>query len=247
MARKARLTEADYSTVADGGGAGSLDLHEQGPGINGTLARLALRGSFLSDSRVSKTSIGEDWCQNHLADQRLYQLLEKVDGDLIEEARQRGCVHCQGKLYRSDYERKPRGGPQWEERFSLCCGKEGCRRRNTPPSVRFLGRRVYAGLVVVLVAAMVQGLKPERVRRLREALGIDRRTLERWRQWWLGTFVNSAFWRAARARFMPPLDSDTMPLSLCLSFEAPKRQRLIELLGFLAPITTPRAWDALAM
>lgn len=195
---------------------------------------------------MSKTNIGEDWCQSHLADQRLYQLLEKVDGDLVQEARDQGCRHCQGKLYRSDYARKPRGGPLWEVRFSLCCGREGCRRRNTPPSVRFLGRRVYAGLIVVLVSAMRHGLKPERVRRLRQALGIDRRTLERWRQWWLGRFVESAFWRDARARFLPPLDLPTMPLSLCLSFAVHERPRLVDLLRFLAPITTPTAWSALA-
>ena len=58
-----------------------------------------------------------------------------------------------------------------------------CRRRHTPPSGRFLGRRVYAGVVVVLVSAMIHGLKPQRVCGLREALGIDARTLERWRQW----------------------------------------------------------------
>jgi len=196
---------------------------------------------------VLKASIGENWCQNHLADQRLYQLPEKVDGDLVEEARLEGCRHCEGKLYRSDYERKPRGGPAWDARFSLCCGREGCRRRNTPPSVRFLGRRVYAGLVVVLVSAMTHGLKPERVRQLRDTLGIDRRTLERWRQWWLGLFVESSFWREARARFMPSLDHHSMPLSLCLSFEVEKRQRLMELLRFLAPITTPTAWSALLM
>jgi hypothetical protein len=32
---------------------------------------------------------------------------------------------------------------------------------------------------------------------------IDRRTLERWRQWWLDTFVRCSFWKKARARFMP--------------------------------------------
>ena len=131
--------------------------------------RLAPRGFFLSDFNVFKKEVGESWCQNHLADQEVYQLLEKVDGDLVEEARRHGCIHCRGKLFRSDYERKPRGGPQWDMRFSLCCGREGCRRRNTPPSVRFMGRRVYAGLVVVLVAAMTHGLKPERVQRLRDA------------------------------------------------------------------------------
>ena len=192
-----------------------------------------------------KNRVGESWCQNHLADQHLYQLLEKVDGDLVEEARQQGCIHCGGKLHRGDYDRKPRGGPQWDARFSLCCASEGCRRRNTPPSVRFLGRRVYAGLVVVLVSAMTHGLKPQRVERLREALGIDRRTLARWRQWWLGLFVNSSFWREARARFMPPLCQKTMPLSLCVRWEVERRDRLLDLLQFLAPITTPTAWKAL--
>jgi hypothetical protein len=38
-------------------------------------------------------------------------------------------------------------------------------------------------LVVVLITVMIQGLKPARVRRIREALQIDSRTLKRWRQW----------------------------------------------------------------
>ena len=196
---------------------------------------------------VSKHMVGESWCRNHLADQRLFQLVEKIDIDLTEEARSGGCLLCGGALHRSDYERKPRGGPQWDIRFSLCCAKEGCRRRNTPPSVRFMGRRVYAGLVVVLVSAMTHGLKPERVQRLREVLRIDRRTLERWRQWWLGLFVDSAFWREARARFLPPLCQKTVPLSLCLRFEVQRRSRLVDLLKFLAPITTPTAWKAFVM
>jgi len=189
---------------------------------------------------------GESWCQNHLADQELFQLLEKVDTELTEEARLKGCL-CGGKLHRSDYRRKPRGGPQWDLRFSLCCDREGCRRRQTPPSVRFMGRRVYAGLVVVLVSAMVHGLKPERLCCLREALGIDRRTLERWRQWWLGQFVESAFWREARAWFLPPLCLKTMPLSLCDHFAVERRDRLLGLLKFLAPLTTPTAWKEVVM
>jgi hypothetical protein len=189
----------------------------------------------------------ENLCQCYLADQELFQILEKVDADLTEAARSKGCLLCGGKLHRSDYDRKPRGGPQWELRFSLCCAQEGCRRRHTPPSVRFMGRRVYAGLVVVLVSAMIHGLKPERVKLLRDALGIDRRTLERWRQWWLVTFVESSFWRAARARFMPPLCHKTLPLSLCERFKVERRDRLLDLLRFLAPITTPAAWKELVM
>jgi len=168
-------------------------------------------------------------------------LLEKVDADLAEEARLQGCRHCGGKVHRANYERKPRGGPPWDERWSFCCAREGCRRRLTPVSVRFLGRRVYAGLVVVLVSAMVHGLNEERLRRLRESLGIARRTLARWRQWWLATFVRSGFWKAARARFLPRVCERTLPQSLGLRFEMERRDRFLDLLRFLAPLSCPAA------
>jgi hypothetical protein len=38
-----------------------------------------------------------------------------------------------------------------------------------------------------------------------------------------------------------------MPLSLCLSFAVERRERLLDLLKFLAPITTPTAWKAFVM
>jgi hypothetical protein len=113
--------------------------------------------------------------------------------------------------------------------------------------VRFLGRRVYAGLVVVLITTVIHGLKPGRVRRIRQALQIDSRTLKRWRQWWLDSFVRSSFWKAARARFMPPLSERTLPLSLWLRFKLEGRDRLLAVLQFLRPITTPTAWKELAM
>lgn len=188
-----------------------------------------------------KTPKKESSCQCYLADQHLHQLFEKVDSDIAEKVRQRGCLHCPGKLHRADYERKPRGGPESTDeiyRDSFCCGKEGCRKRHTPPSVRFLGRKVYWGIAVVLVSAMQQGLKPERVGILRAHLGVDRRTLERWRQWWLKTFVQSPFWRAARARFMPLICELTLPASLCETFGVERRDRLLDLLKFLSPLTT---------
>jgi hypothetical protein len=97
-----------------------------------------------------KTINGETWCQSYLADQELHQLPEKVDADLADDARLKGCLFCHVKLHRADFDRKPRGGPQWDQRYSFCCAEEDCQRRRTPESVRFLGRRVYAALVVVL-------------------------------------------------------------------------------------------------
>ena len=105
--------------------------------------------------------MGETWFRNFLFDPQLHQLLEKVDADLAEEARRVGC-DCGGKLHRADYERKARGVPQWNKRYSFC-DREDCRRRRTPVGA-LPGRKVYAGLIVVLISAMLHGLKPERVR-----------------------------------------------------------------------------------
>ena len=45
-----------------------------------------------------------------------------------------------------------------------------------PETLRFLGRRIYASLVVVLITTMIHGLKQGRGRRIREASQIDSRT-----------------------------------------------------------------------
>jgi len=206
---------------------------------------LATRGLFSLALGV-KRKTRENWHQCYLAKNSVYELLEECDDDLAQECQAGGCLECGvGKLHRSDYRRKPRGGPEEAQdveiwRDSFCCDREGCRKRHTPPSVRFLGRKVYWGVVVVLMAAMQHGLRPARVEILREKLGIDRRTLERWRTWWLVTFTESGFWKEARARFMPVCCQKTLPWSLCEAFQLTRLDRLLDLLRFLRPLTT--AW-----
>jgi hypothetical protein len=84
-----------------------------------------------------------------------FEGLVAMDVAIVERATARSCRYCGGRLHRGDYPRKPRGGligragESFRRRFSLCCGREGCRRRSTPPSVRLLGRRVYLGAVVM--------------------------------------------------------------------------------------------------
>ena len=183
-----------------------------------------------------------------LKDGRLFKLLEKADADLAEAAEAEGCAHCgEEKLHHGDYPRKPRGGGEWDRRRSFCCARKDCRKRKTPPSVRFLGRKVYVGVVVVLVSAMMHGLKRKRVERLRDELGISERTLERWRAWWLEDFADSRFWKGARAFFMPRLEEAVLPLSLVDAFAANTREGMVRLLEFIAPITVPARKGAAAM
>ena len=182
-------------------------------------------------------------CLTLLQESRLYEFLFTIDQESAEKARAGGC-HCSGPVHRADYERKPRGGPsglgpEYDKRFSFCCAVEGCRSRKTPPSVRFLGRRVYLGTVVLLVSAMQGGVTDRRAADLQQRLGVSRRTLWRWRSWWRESFPESSFWKRARSRFMPPLDDSILPASLLERFDGEDdRSRLIQALSFLAPLTT---------
>lgn len=189
-------------------------------------------------------------CHGILSDARLYALLLKYDEDLAAEARAAGC-ECGGALHVSDFPRKPRGGPPdlgagYDRRLSFCCDRDGCRGRVTPRSVRFLGRRVYVGAVVVLVSAMRSGPTPERVAKLVMLIGASRRTLQRWRAWWRTAFAESAFWKAAGGRFARPVARRFLPQSLVERFSGDEQERLIAALRFLSPITSRSARSAMA-
>lgn len=178
-----------------------------------------------------------------LSDLRIYSLLEHADRDLAARARAKRCALCGGRLDGASYRRKPRAPlpgwdrAGWDRRASFCCAH--CRKRTTPPSVRFLGRRVYAGAVVVLASAMRHGLTRARVRELRRVVDVPARTLERWRCWWLDTFVRSRFWRATRGLFAPPADESVLPLSILERMDgADQTARLVQTLLLLSPITT---------
>ena len=187
---------------------------------------------------MNKTT-GENLLTDECSLAALWLVLTKIDADLAMQACAEGC-RCGGALHRADYPRKVRGveAETKLKRHSFCCAEEGCRRRVTPGSVRFLGRRVYAGFVVVLLAALRHGLSADRVQVLREQLGVERRTLERWREWWLEQFASGRPWRLARARFMPLLDEATLPWSLWTRFCEHGSTPLLELLRFLTPWST---------
>jgi len=172
-----------------------------------------------------------------LSDARLPVILRAFDVDLAESARAQPCS-CGGAWHAAHFRRKPRGlldmPLAFLLRFSFCCSR--CRKRHTPPSVRFLGPHVYAFPVVVLVCAMTSGLSGSRLATLRAELGVDRRTLERWRSWWREVFFESAFWKAARARCAQPItDASALWAAFGTDLDA-----LARLLQFIAPISTYR-------
>jgi hypothetical protein len=69
----------------------------------------------------------------------------------------------------------PIGAWPHDRRFSFCCAIDGRRSRVTPPSLRFLGPKVYIAAIVVLIAIPQHGGTPRRLRELTEVTGVGRR------------------------------------------------------------------------
>lgn len=177
----------------------------------------------------------------------LYEWLWTLDQEMAEQTRAQGCP-CGARLHRADYPRKPRGGPPdldavYAKRLSFCCAAEECRRRRTPPSVRFLGRRVFLGVVVVLASALHTGLAPRHVTRLQKSfdceLKLERRTLERWLTWWREQMPRSRFWQGAKGRLRSRVCAGSLPASLLehLGLEPEPAVTMVVLLRLIAPLS----------
>ncbi|MGA8364867.1 MAG: hypothetical protein WB709_10150, partial [Solirubrobacteraceae bacterium] len=160
---------------------------------------------------------------------------------MAQQVAEKRCPRCEGPLHWGNYRRKPRGalialaGETSVVRFSLCCGREGCRKRATPPSVRFLGRRVYLGAVVIvasIVALAVQG-----ARELRRQTGVPSRTLGRWLGWWRGPFLGTEVFVTICARLIG-VDVGRVPASIVDQLAGTGTERVRSMLAWLAPLTT---------
>jgi hypothetical protein len=170
-----------------------------------------------------------------------FQELHRVDGEIAARGAAERCGRCGGPVHRGDYERKPRGGlvaeagEAFTRRFSFCCGREGCRRRTTPPSLRFLSRRAYLGAVVI-VGAMV-GRLLGRGREVRRVTGVPERTVARWRQWWSGPFRATAVFVAVAGRLIGVTEHEA-PGAIVDRLPGSALERIGRLLLLLAPLTT---------
>lgn len=174
-------------------------------------------------------------------EREFFAMLEQYDEVITERVAAEGCPRCGGPLHRGDYERKPRGGllaPASEAfslRFSLCCGREGCRKRATPPSLRFLGRRVYVGAVVIAASILARLLKAAAA--IRKATGVPARTVRRWLGWWQGPFLSTEVLVAIRARLVG-IEVEQLPRSIVCRLKGTDSGRMQTMLALLAPLTT---------
>ena len=161
----------------------------------------AVRLFAFQPSRVKKVS---PIYRSLLHSSVLISLLMSIDEEFAEAVRKQVCPHCKvGSLYYNNYPRKPRGlfvtdAQEWTLRYSLCCSRRDCRKRTTPPSARFLGRRVYIGVMITLVCGCSQRWTQQRLKRLQLQLGLEPKslkTLNRWVRWWREEFPGTPLGR----------------------------------------------------
>jgi len=179
-------------------------------------------------------------CHTLLHSPKFFSLLLQIDANAADQMHGTVCPHCcAGVLHCANYPRKPKACPKevlrdYQSRWSFCCNL--CRKRTTPMSVRFLGRRVYVALAVVVLAVKRNKINAA-VTELVETLGVPERTIARWRQWWLGLFPATALWQAQCARFMPPVQIVDLPVSLIERFTGGAHETMLRLLNFLSPLS----------
>jgi len=130
----------------------------------------------------------------------------KIDLQLAENTKQKNCPSCGGKLHYARYQRKGRIGDlempadregllDWDTFHSLCCTREGCRKRVRPPSVRFAGQSPYSSATLLLAQLLTLGASQKSVLALCKILQVSERTVRRWLRGWEYIHAKSIWWR----------------------------------------------------
>ncbi len=176
-----------------------------------------------------------------LTDARFHNSLFDLDRLIAEQVQQAQCRLCHGNLHQSHFPRKPRGVPEGTDsdyaiRFSYCCGREGCRKRFTPPSMRFLSRKVYSSVVIILIFLLKPETDESRIETINRLLGttLSVETLRRWRQFWTKDVPQTHTWKRLA---LSHIHSQNLPTSLLSLFEQTAEQAFIMGLKLILPLT----------
>ena len=110
--------------------------------------------------------------------------------------------------------------------------------------MRFVGRKVYVGALLVLFGNAACGVGDSAAARAllgaaAAAGGIPMRTLKRWHAWWTTLVPATRWWTTLSARFVPGIDTATLPSALLARVEAVGVEaRLTAVLGLTRPLST---------
>ena len=172
-----------------------------------------------------------------------HDFLSQLDSGLAQKCQEQGCQHCSGLLHQADYPRSPFGLPlkhreHYLSRLSFCC--KTCRKRITPPSVRFFGRRWFPAPVFMLICLLRSGVSERRLTQIKRhfRISVSISTWHRWRRWWRERFELTQFWQASKGLVTSTLNEHkAMPRALLDCFKDEPPERLSQLLVFLSPLS----------
>ena len=170
-------------------------------------------------------------------------LLNKIDQESANQAQQQGCPYCGHALHQANYPRSPFGllaafRDHYDKRLSFCC--DTCRKRTTPQSVRFFGRRWFPAPLFMLISALMLGPNERRCAQVKRHFGmvVSEATWKRWRRWWRESFMATKFWQQAKGLVTSGLGtSRPLPRALLDLFQGAPAKKMRLLLQFLAPLT----------
>jgi len=171
-------------------------------------------------------------------------LLMAMDKDLATQAREQGCPYCGHPLHQANYPRSPLGllrsfREYYTDRFSLCCNT--CRKRTTPPSVRFFGRRRFPALLLLFISILSLGINARRLAQVKRHFGItlSESTWKRWRRWWRESFMGTRFWRQTQGIVVTTIMDATssFPRVFLALFKGSLEEKMSGLLRWLSPLT----------
>lgn len=180
--------------------------------------------------------MSHDW----IGDESFFRQLDQEDARKAAAIRAAGCAACGGRLDRGDYPRKPRGGAigiageLFDRRRSFCCARVGCRKRATPESCIFLGRKVYLAVTVIVAAWRAEAPA---------AATPPRQTVRRWIAWFATQVPRTSWFVQVRARVMPLIEpSEVLPHALVERFGVGRTvaEALATTLRIMAPLSVTR-------
>jgi hypothetical protein len=180
---------------------------------------------------------------NFLSNANFHFFLNSIDQELAHQTQERGCSECGHKLHQANYPRSPVGIPlsfrnQYDERLSFCC--DTCRKRITPPSVRFFGRRWYPAPLFIFISALMRRVSGYAIAQIKGHFGINvsESTWKRWRQWWRESFIETLFWRQNKGIVPGALEAKRpFPRALLDVFQGTLEEKMGCLLKFLSPLS----------
>ena len=165
------------------------------------------------------------------------ELLE-IDQRIAKNTQNGDCLICRSPLHVANFPRKVRSGAfdfgtEHDIRFSFCCAK--CRKRHTPPSLRFFGRCIYTSAVVIAFA-LIFAVIEKKLSLIAKMLGPNRRTLKRWHEK-LENLPKTKIGRLLQARFCEPVTTDTLAQFIINGPSSEMAARLIKICKALAHLS----------